>query len=146
MSNNSFKKYASEQFVEEKIAALGNNDGLLYEAKSYTDEKVAAEVTARDAAIATAKTEVKNELLNGAGEAYDTLQELGALIDGNETAIKVLETVASGKADKVHSHTVSDISDLQTHLDSVLTEKLEPINNSIANIPTIQLITWEADD
>lgn len=86
MSNNGIKRYTSEQYV---------------------DEQIAAEVTARNEA---------------------------------------LETIASGKAEKTHTHIVSDIPDLQTHLDSVLTEKLDPIKDTIANIPTIQLITWEADD
>lgn len=40
---------------------------------------------------------VKNDLLNGAGAAYDTLSELGALIDDNQDAIEALETVAAGK-------------------------------------------------
>lgn len=60
-----------------------------------------------DAALSSAKTyanQVKNDLLNGAGEAYDTLKELGDLIDDNKTAIDVLETVASNKSDKGHSH------------------------------------------
>lgn len=47
---------------------------------------------------------VKNDLLNGAGEAYDTLKELGDLIANNKSTIEALETVATGKADKVHSH------------------------------------------
>lgn len=37
----------------------------------------------------------KDDLLNGAGEAYDTLKELGDLIDSNKTTIEALETVAS---------------------------------------------------
>ena len=48
---------------------------------------------------------VKNELLNGAGAAYDTLKELGDLIDENVDAIEALEQVAAGKADKDHTHT-----------------------------------------
>lgn len=46
--------------------------------------------------------QVKNDLLNGAGEAYDTLKELGDLIDTNSTAIDALETVASNKMDKMN--------------------------------------------
>lgn len=41
---------------------------------------------------------VKNDLLNGAGAAYDTLKELGDLIDVNVDAIDALETVAASKA------------------------------------------------
>lgn len=43
---------------------------------------------------------VKNDLLNGAGTAYDTLKELGDLIDDNTDAIDALEIVASGKVSK----------------------------------------------
>ena len=60
-------------------------DTKLEEAKTYTDTTV---------------TTLKNELLNGAGEAYDTLKELGDLINENVDAIDALETVATGKADK----------------------------------------------
>lgn len=40
---------------------------------------------------------VKNDLLNGAGPAYDTLKELGVLIDENTDAIDALETIAASK-------------------------------------------------
>lgn len=42
---------------------------------------------------------IKNDLLNGAGEAYNTLKELGDLIDENTDALEVLETVATNKLD-----------------------------------------------
>lgn len=54
--------------------------------------------------IANAATKVKNDLLNGAGGAYDTLKELGDLIDVNVDAIDALEAVAANKADKNHTH------------------------------------------
>lgn len=57
-------------------------------------------------------------MLNGAGDAYDTLKELGELIDDNTDAIDALEIVAAGKADKTHYHIVSDVSDLQSTLDT----------------------------
>ena len=56
---------------------------------SYVDEQVQA---------------VKDDLLNGAGDAYDTLKELGDLIDDNHDAIDALETVAASKADANHKH------------------------------------------
>lgn len=74
----------------------------LAEAKTYADN---------------AATKVKNDLLNGAGTAYDTLKELGDLIDDNVDAIEALESVAAGKADKVHAHAISDITNLQSALD-----------------------------
>ena len=74
----------------------------LTEAKTYADN---------------AATKVKNDLLNGAGAAYDTLKELGDLIDENVDAIDALETVAAGKADKTHTHAIADVSGLQSALD-----------------------------
>lgn len=73
--------------------------------------------TYADSAAATAANKVKNDLLNGAGTAYDTLKELGDLIDDNQDAIEALGTVAAGKADKTHSHAISDVSGLQSALD-----------------------------
>ena len=66
--------------------------------------------TKADAALASAKSYadgIKNDLLNGAGTAYDTLKELGDLIDDNTDAIDALETVAASKADAstLTSHT-----------------------------------------
>lgn len=85
-----------------------------YETKSDANSKLEAAKTYADNAAAT----VKNDLLNGAGAAYDTLKELGDLIDDNQDAIEVLETVAAGKADSVHSHAITDVTGLQTALDN----------------------------
>lgn len=57
--------------------------------------------TKADAALTSAKAyadDIKDDLLNGAGAAYDTLKELGDLIDSNADAIDALETVAASKA------------------------------------------------
>ena len=109
----------------------------LTEAKTYTDTVAAGKSNtthkhdtlydtkgAADTALASAKTyadnaatKVKNDLLNGAGTAYDTLKELGDLIEDNVDAIEALETVASGKADKTHSHAISEVTGLQSALD-----------------------------
>lgn len=76
----------------------------LEEAKSYAD---------------SAATTVKNDLLNGAGEAYDTLKELGELIDENHDAIAVLNEVAAGKAEKEHGHVIADVTSLQETIDAL---------------------------
>lgn len=88
--------------------ASGNVIISTYETKSAASSKLAEAKTYADNAAAT----VKNELLNGAGEAYDTLKELGDLIDDNQDAIEALETIAAGKADKSHTHAVTDITGL----------------------------------
>ena len=65
-------------------------DAVLVSAKAYTDS-------------------VKSDLLNGAGSAYDTLKELGDLIDENVNAIDALEIIASNKANAsdLSSHTTN---------------------------------------
>lgn len=72
--------------------ASGSASSALASAKTYADEAAAT---------------VKNDLLNGAGAAYDTLKELGDLIETNVDAIDALETVAASKADAsaLTSHT-----------------------------------------
>lgn len=78
----------------------GNTITSTYETKSDASTKLTEAKTYADNAVAT----VKNDLLNGAGAAYDTLKELGDLIVDNQDAIDALETVAASKADKSHTH------------------------------------------
>ena len=51
--------------------------------------------TAIDSKIATAKTEVKNEILGSASAAYDTLQEIQAQMEADDTAAASLTTAVS---------------------------------------------------
>ena len=95
-------------------AALADKSDISHNHDSVYDVKGAA-----NTALASAKTYadgIKNALLNGAGSAYDTLKELGNLIDDNTDAIEALETIASGKANATHAHAISDITNLQTTL------------------------------
>lgn len=86
--------------------------GQAADAKAVGDALDSAKAYADSAANA-----VKDDLLNGAGSAYDTLKELGDLIVGNQDAIGALEEVAAGKADKTHSHAISEVTNLQSALD-----------------------------
>lgn len=103
----------------------GNIITSTYETKDDASTKLTEAKTYADS--------IKNDLLNGAGEAYDTLKELGNLIDDNTDAIDALEIVSSGKADKVHEH--NDIYYTETEIDTLLAEKSQ-----------VQIITWEDDD
>lgn len=94
--------------------ASGNVIIDTYETKSDASAKLTEAKNYADSAANT----VKNDLLNGAGTAYDTLKELGDLIDENQDAIEALEIVAAGKADKVHTHAIADVNDLQAALDN----------------------------
>lgn len=92
-----------------------------YETKTDASVKLTEAKSYADSVATTAATKVKNDLLNGAGTAYDTLKELGDLIDTNVDAIEALETVASGKADKAHTH--DDRYYTETEIDTKLEGK-----------------------
>lgn len=57
--------------------------------KTYSSQKVEAKITA-------AKQSVKDDLLGGAGEAYDTLKELADALVTNKDAIIALQQIAQG--------------------------------------------------
>lgn len=117
---NSAKAYADELIADE----VANRDSAIATAKSSAISTAASDATTKaNNALASAKTyadnaaaTVKNDLLNNAGAAYDTLKELGDLIDDNADAIEALEAIASGKANAVHTHAISDIANLQSTL------------------------------
>lgn len=126
----------TQKYIDEVQIAIDNlsNDFSAHNHDNNYDSKGAA-----DAALATAKTyaddvvaAVKNDLLNGAGAAYDTLKELGDLIDDNTDAINALETIASGKANASHTHTISEVSELQSVLDEKVT--IEALTNAINDV------------
>ena len=106
-------------FVTDNYETKLDAETKLAEAKAYTDN-------------------VKNDLLNGAGAAYDTLKELGDLIDDNTDAIDALERVATGKSDKGHVHEISEVTNLP--------ETLNTIEQNILQKTQVQIIAWEADD
>lgn len=55
--------------------------------KTWSSNKIVSEIT-------TKCNEVKTALLGGAGDAYDTLQELATLIEGNKELINSLQELA----------------------------------------------------
>lgn len=57
--------------------------------KTYSSQKVDSQITA-------AKKAVKDDLLGGAGEAYDTLKELADALVTNKDAITALQQIAHG--------------------------------------------------
>ena len=81
-------------------------------AKSWIAEQITAEVTAKIA-----------EIVANAPEDLDTLKEIANWISTHEdsasamnTAILANKTAISGKADKIHTHTKSEITDFPTSL------------------------------
>lgn len=65
------------------------NDTTVSTNTVYSSSKVASEIT-------KAKQEVKDDLLGGAGTAYDTLNELAELIESNQDSITALQNLAAG--------------------------------------------------
>lgn len=61
-------------------------------------------------AISESATKVKNDLLGGAGAAYDTLKELADLIETNKDAITALQNLAAGH---VKFNTAQSLTDVQ---------------------------------
>ena len=81
-------------------------DGNAYiQGKVYVGGTGSGQNNAKEVATINDVTNLKNELLNGAGKEYDTLKELGELIDENTTALDALREVATDKANKDHEHT-----------------------------------------
>lgn len=66
--------------------------------------------TAIDSKIATAKTEVKNEILGSASAAYDTLQEIQAQMEADDTAAASLATAVGQRP------TYTETGNLETDL------------------------------
>lgn len=79
--------------INELKAELGTIDAdLIYDSapsstKTYSSSKIVSE-------IQTKCQEVKDALLGGAGEAFDTLKELADLIEQNKDLIESLQTLA----------------------------------------------------
>ena len=97
--------------LESEVASILENTNDLsgiYETKSDAASKLTEAKGYADS--------IKNDLLNGAGSAYDTLKELGELIDDNTDAIDALNTVAASKADA--SELASHTSDTIIHITS----------------------------
>lgn len=103
----------AEILAQAKTDASNKDIVVLSEAQKGIDNALASAKLYADNAVTT----VKNDLLNGAGGAYDTLKELGELIDDNKDAIDALEEVASGKANATHAHAIADVTGLQSALD-----------------------------
>lgn len=83
--------------------------------------------------------QLKNELLGGAGEAFDTLKELADLIANNADAIDALRNLAAGhvKFDEAQSLTESQKTQARTNIGAVSKEEVDSaIDVSIPSAPT----------
>lgn len=146
-------KTLDEQYISNEIARteyvdanfalksdLQNIDLSSLETKEDSQSKLDEAKAYADSAAST----VKNDLLNGAGEAYDSLKELSELIDENQDAIGALETVAANKADKEHDH--EGVYEEVGSIELAKAEIKAYVDEALASKIVVQIHTWEADD
>ena len=69
-----------------------------------------------ESAIAAAKTEVKNEILDGAAAEVDTLRKIAESLSQNETSDAALAAAVANKANTADVYTKSEIGDPTTDL------------------------------
>ena len=98
--------------LSDKVDALTQiDDSAVSQTTTYSSTKITSEISA-------AKQSVKDDLLGGAGAAYDTLKELADLITDNKDAIDALKTVAAGhvKFDGAQSLTDTQKTQARTNI------------------------------
>lgn len=66
-----------------------------------------------DSAITAAKAAVKDEILNGAGDGYESLKDLSDLIKNNKDAIDTIKAAATGTVKYDQSQALTDAEKLQ---------------------------------
>lgn len=94
--------------------------------KTYSSTKVDSQITA-------ARDAVKNEILGGAGAAYDTLQELATLIQGNKDLITGLQEI-SGKHvrfDQAQELTLEQKKFARDNIGAAEAEALNTLNGTV---------------
>lgn len=106
------------------------NDTTASTTTVYSSSKVDSEIT-------KAKQEVKNDLLGGAGTAYDTLNELAELIESNQDAITALQNLAAGhvKYDGVQELTDAQKKQARDNINAVSQDEIDfsAIESTIAS-------------
>lgn len=121
--------------------ASGNVITSTYQTKSDAN----SQYTSLTSWATTEANRVKSELINNAGEAYDTLKELGDLIDSNTNALDALNTVAAGKANATHYHgTINDNGNFTQLLASTTTDSGWSMINSSYNGYLLKSIRTQA--
>lgn len=93
--------------LKDKVASATNiDDTKAGTTTTYSSSKIESDITA-------AKQAVKDDLLGGAGAAYDTLKELADLIAANKSAIDALKEVAAGHVKYDAAQTLTDVQKKQ---------------------------------
>lgn len=110
----------------------GKDTAALTAAQAYTDTKDAEN-------LAAAKTYVLDritEIVGGSPDALNTLYELAAALNNDPAFATTIMALVNGKAPLVHTHTVSQIENLQAELDGKVryNDRIMSDNNSRTEI------------
>lgn len=125
--------YATKNYVDTSIADLSGN----YASKTYVDSAVAnvsVDLTgyATETFVATAVSTAKDEILGGAGAAYDTLQELNTLIQSGDssvsTALSAQIALKANDNEVVHLTGTETIGGIKTFSNDVTVPSLNNIS------------------
>lgn len=117
------------------------NDTTASGTSVYSSTKVDSQITA-------AKNAVKNELLGGAGAAYDTLKELSDLIAENQSAIDSLEAIAAGhvRYDEAQSLTDEQKTQARGNIGASSATDLTTLQGTVSsNTSKISAVTGRVD-
>lgn len=88
LRKSSGTNYAVEWYTPSVGAVI--NDAAASTSETYSSTKIESVATA-------AATAAKNDILNGAGAAYDTLSELQALLEGQDSSVTALTTAVGNR-------------------------------------------------
>lgn len=117
------------------------DDETASDTTTYSSNKIESVVT-------TAKQAVKDDLLGGAGEAYDTLKELADLIESNETAIEALEALAAGhvKFDAAQELTDEQKTQARSNIGAADASTVSTLSSSLTSLEeTVNTVKTDLD-
>lgn len=124
--------------INEVQSALSALEGTVASQTNIDDANVSAATTYSSSKIVDvvneAKKAVKDDLLGGAGEAYDTLKELGDLIDANKDSVEALQALAAGhvKFDAAQELTDTQKKQARDNISAASVAEVEAANTAAA--------------
>lgn len=102
--------------------------------KVWSSTKTNSEITAAVAAV-----------VDAAPASLDTLNELAAALGDDASFAATITALIGGKADAVHSHAISDVTGLQSALDSKASASaLSTLTTNVGDTTTNYVTTFEA--
>ena len=138
--------------LNEQIAALDALEATV-QAQTNIDDTQAGTTTTYSSSkveslLTAAKQAVKDDLLGGAGTAYDTLKELADLIQTNQDAITALQELAAGhvKYDAAQELTDTQKTQARTNIGAASSAEVTTLSGKVtANESAIALKASQAD-